>query len=52
MGACADLWQEEVERIVEQFTLEEIGRDDAFRELKRKGLNADEIYDILDTAVM
>lgn len=50
MGACADWWQEEVERIVEQYRLEEIARTDAIRELSRKGLDAYEAQNLLNEA--
>lgn len=47
MGACADLWQEEVDRIIEQFRLNEISKVDAIRELQRKGFDTLEATDLL-----
>jgi demethoxyubiquinone hydroxylase (CLK1/Coq7/Cat5 family) len=51
MGACSDWWQEEVERIVEQFRLDEISHKDALRELHRKGLDLQEARDLLNEAI-
>lgn len=51
MSATKDLWLEEVEQICEQFANGDWTREEAFRELQRKGFDAQEARDMLDEAV-
>ena len=51
MGCTKDWWQEEIDRLVEQWTLGEISRKDALRELHRKGLDLQEARDLLNEAI-
>ncbi len=51
MGACADLWQSEVDRIVDQYAMEELSREEASTALIRKGFEPYEAATLLDEAI-
>ena len=51
MGACADMWQDEVDKVGEDFAFERITRDEGMRALRRLGFDAQEAADLLDEAV-
>ena len=51
MGACSDMWLDEVEKIGEDFAFDKLTRDEAMKALQRKGFDADEARAILDEAV-
>jgi hypothetical protein len=51
MGACADLWQDEIERITDEYAAGKLDRDEAMKELWRKGLSAQEASDLLAEAI-
>lgn len=48
MGACKDMWMDEVEQIGEDFAAEKLTREEAMAALKRKGFDAHEASDMLD----
>lgn len=51
MGACSDMWLDEVERIGEEYALDKLTREEAMKALRRKGLDPHEAQDLLDEAV-
>jgi tellurite resistance protein len=51
MGACADMWQEEVEKVGQDFAFGRITRDEAMQAMRRLGFDANEAKDMLDEAV-
>jgi hypothetical protein len=51
MSACKDLWMDEVENILNEFSAETLSRDEASAALIRKGFEPYEAADMLDAAV-
>ena len=51
MGACSDLWLDEVEKIGEDYAFDRITRDEAMKRLCGKGFDADEAATMLDEAI-
>jgi hypothetical protein len=51
MGAAKDMWMDEVEQIGEQFCNGDLTRDEAMRELERKGFGTQEARDMLDAVI-
>ena len=51
MGACADMWQEAVEQVGEDFALGKLTREEAMQDLHHLGFSANEAREMLDEAV-
>lgn len=51
MGACKDLWMDEVERIGDDFAADKISHEEAMESLIRKGFEPYEAATMLDEVI-